>query len=93
VTAVEVIAAFARAWNTRDDDERLRLLTAACFPEAVFVSPQGHTAGIAALSASIGEFRRAFPAAIVSFGRPDERGGFAGRLDHAVEQRAAGLEG
>jgi hypothetical protein len=41
------------------------------------VSPQGSTAGIAALSASIGEFRRAFPAAVVSFGRPDERGGFA----------------
>ena len=37
----------------------------------------GRTAGIGALSASIAQFRRAFPAAIVSFGRPDEHGGFA----------------
>lgn len=76
MTAAEVIAAFARAWNTGDGEERLRLLIAACLPEAVFVSPQGPTAGTGALSASIAEFRRAFPAAIVSFGRPDEHGGF-----------------
>lgn len=77
VTAAEVIAAFARAWNVDDDAERLRLLTTACLPDAVFVSPQGHTAGVGALSASIAEFRRAFPAAVVGFGRPDEHGGFA----------------
>jgi hypothetical protein len=77
VTATEVFAVFARAWNAADGDERLRLLTAACVPDAAFVSPQGRTAGIGALSASIAQFRRAFPAAIVSFGRPDEHGGFA----------------
>jgi hypothetical protein len=52
-------------------------LAAACLPDAVFVSPQGQTIGIGALSASIGEFRRAFPAAVVSFGTADEHGGFA----------------
>jgi hypothetical protein len=77
VTAAEVITAFARAWNIEDGDERLRLLTAACLPDAVFVSPQGHTAGIGALSASIAEFRGAFPAAVVRFGQPDAHGGFA----------------
>lgn len=77
MTAAEVITAFARAWNIEDGDERLRLLAAACLPDAVFISPQGHTAGIGALSASIAEFRRAFPAATVSFGHPDEHGGFA----------------
>jgi hypothetical protein len=77
MTAAEVISAFAHAWNAGDDAERLRLLSASCLPDAVFVSPQAPTAGIAALSASIKEFRRAFPAAVVSFGRPDEHGGFA----------------
>lgn len=77
VTVAEVITAFARAWNIEDGDERLRLLTAACLPDAVFVSPQGHTAGIGALSTGIAEFRRAFPAATVSFGHPDEHSGFA----------------
>src|SRR5579864_3643516 len=37
MTAAEVIDAFAQAWNTGDDIERLRLLTAACVPDAVFV--------------------------------------------------------
>ena len=77
MTAAEVIPAFAQAWNTGDDAERLRLLSASCLPDAVFVSPQGPTAGIAARSASTGEFPRAFPAAVVSFGRPDEHGGLA----------------
>jgi hypothetical protein len=71
-----VIAAFARAWNVEDDVERIRLLTASCLPDAAFASAQGPTGGISALSTSIGEFRRAFPAAIVSFGRADEFGGF-----------------
>jgi hypothetical protein len=77
VTAADVFATFARAWNAADGGERLRLLTAACVPDAVFVSPQGRTTGIGALSASIAQFRHAFPAATVSFGRPDEHGGFA----------------
>ena len=51
---------------------------------AVFVAPQGTTAGAAALSASIGEFGRAFPVAVVSFGVPGEHSGFA---------RVAGLTG
>jgi len=73
----EVIAAFEAAWNASDEAERLRLLAIACVPEAVFVSPQGTTVGIGALNASIADFRQAFPAAVVSFGRPDEHGGYA----------------
>ncbi len=77
MTAAEVIAAFARAWNTDNDNERLELLTAACLPDTVFVAPQGQTSGVESLSASIAEFRRAFPAATVGFGVPDGHGGFA----------------
>jgi hypothetical protein len=75
--AAEAIATFARAWNADNDAERLRLLAASCVPDALFASPQGRIRGIDELSASIGEFRLAFPAATVSFGRPDEYGGFA----------------
>jgi non-heme chloroperoxidase len=95
----EVIAAFEAAWNTTDEAERLGLLTASCAADAVFVSPHGSTAGIGAFNASVGEFRRAFPAAVVSFGRPDEHGGYArvawttrwnnGRPDLAGEDFAA----
>jgi hypothetical protein len=77
MTAAEVTAAFARAWNTEDDTERLGLLVTACLPDAVFAAPQGETWGVEALSASIGEFRRVFPAATVSFGVPDGHGDFA----------------
>ena len=77
MTPTEVIDAFARAWNSGNDAERLALLSAACLPDAVFVAPQGQTCGVAALSANIAEFRRAFPAATVSFGAPDGYGGFA----------------
>jgi hypothetical protein len=77
MTPDEAVAAFAAAWNTDDDSERRRLLTVSCLPDAVFVSPQGQTTGTGALSASIGEFRRAFPAAVVTFGAADEHGGFA----------------
>jgi hypothetical protein len=77
MTPTEVIDAFARAWNTGDHDERLALLSTACMPDAVFVAPQGQTRGVEALSESIAEFRRAFPAASVSFGAPDDHGGFA----------------
>ena len=73
----DVIAAFEAAWNANADAERLRLLASACVPEAVFVSPPGTTVGIGALNTSIAEFRHAFPAAVVSFGRPDEHGGYA----------------
>ena len=77
MTAREAFETFARAWNADDDDQRLQLLAASCVPDAVFVSPQGQTAGIGALSTSIREFRRAFPAAVVTFGRADEHGNFA----------------
>jgi hypothetical protein len=50
----EAIAAFGAAWNTADDAERLRLLTACCLPDAVFAAPQGQVTGIHALGASIG---------------------------------------
>ncbi|MBO0825071.1 MAG: nuclear transport factor 2 family protein [Actinobacteria bacterium] len=77
MTVHEAVAAFAAAWNTDGDQERMRLLTISCMPDAVFVSPQGQMVGIGALSASIGEFRSAFPAAVVTFGAADEHGGFA----------------
>ena len=76
MTVAEIIGAFARAWNCDDDAGRARLLAACCVPDAVFASPQGTIAGTAALAASIAGFRRAFPAAVVSFGGADEHGGF-----------------
>ena len=77
MTAGEVFAAFAGAWNAGDAARRLRLLDVACTPDAVFISPGGPAQGTAALSDSIGQFRRAFPASVVSFGIPDEHNGFA----------------
>jgi hypothetical protein len=77
MTAAEVIDAFERAWNIDNDTERLKLLTSACLPDAVFEAPQGQTCGIEALSASIAEFRRAFPAAAVSLGAADGHGRLA----------------
>ena len=49
MTVAEVMAAFARAWNTENDTERLELLTTACLPDSVFVAPQGQTSGVEAL--------------------------------------------
>jgi hypothetical protein len=76
MTVAEVMEAFAHAWNADDDAGRLRLLAAACVPDAVFVAPQGTLTGIGALGASIGAFRRVFPAAAVTFGATEEHGGF-----------------
>jgi hypothetical protein len=73
----QTIAAFALAWNVAGDQERMRLLSSSCLPDALFVARQGPAAGTEALSASIGEFRRAYPAAVVTFGEPDEHGGYA----------------
>lgn len=73
----DVIAAFAAAWNADDDAQRLTLLDRCCQPDAVFAAPHGQVIGIEALSASIGEFRRAFPAAEVAFGVADAYGEFA----------------
>lgn len=53
MSAEEVIAAFAAAWNAASDAERLRLLTACRLPDVVFAAPQGQVAGIDALSASM----------------------------------------
>jgi hypothetical protein len=75
--ACDVIAAFAAAWNTGDDAERMGLLDRCCLPDAVFAAPQGQVTGIEVMSAGIGEFRRAFPAADVAFGVPDGYGDFA----------------
>jgi hypothetical protein len=77
MNAAEVIATFAAAWNTGDDAERLDLLARCCVTDAVFVAPQGQISGIDVMSASVGEFRRAFPAADVAFGVPDGYGEFA----------------
>jgi hypothetical protein len=81
--ADEVVAGFAAAWNTGDDAERLRLLEASCVPDAVFAAPQGQITGTAAMGASIGEFRRAFPAAVVRFGDLEAHGRF-GRVAWAT---------
>jgi hypothetical protein len=99
MSAVEMIATFAAAWNTADDAERLALLAGCCQPDAVFAAPQGQVTGIDAMSAGIGEFRRAFPAADVAFGVPDGYGQFArvswvtrwndGRADLAGEDFAS----
>ena len=72
-----MFAAFGAAWNTEDDAERLGLLAGCCLPDAVFVAPQGQIVGVDEMSASISEFRRAFPAAQVAFGAPDGYGDFA----------------
>jgi hypothetical protein len=77
MSADEVIAALAAAWNTVDDAERLELLDRCCLPDAVFAAPQGQVTGIDVMNASIGEFRRAFPAADVAFGIPDGYRDFA----------------
>ena len=77
MTAGEVFAAFGDAWNAGDAAERVRLLDAACVPDAAFISPGGPVQGTTALSDAIGQFRRAFPASVVSFGIPDEHNGFA----------------
>jgi hypothetical protein len=77
MTAGEVFAAFGDAWNAGDAAERVRLLDAACVPDAVFISPGGPVQGTTALSDAIGQFRRAFPASVVSFGIPNEHNGFA----------------
>jgi len=75
MTVAGVVQAFARAWNTDDDSGRLRLLATACVPNAVFVAPQGTLTGTDALCASIGDFRRACPAAEVAFGPPEKHDG------------------
>ena len=61
------VAAFEAAWNA-DDAGRLALLSRCCLAEAEFVAPGGVTRGTVAVSASIGEFRRSFPAAVVALG-------------------------
>ena len=71
-----MIAAFAAAWNAGEDGERLALLAWCCRPDAVVAAPQGLVTGIEVMSASIGEFRRAFPAAEVAFGVPVHYGEF-----------------
>jgi hypothetical protein len=77
MTAGEVFAAFADAWNAGDAAERARLLDVAGVPDAAFISPGGPVHGTAALSDAIGQFRQAFPASVVGFGVPDEHNGFA----------------
>ena len=69
--------AFATAWNTDKAADRLGLLADSCRDDAEFVSAQGVTAGITALSDAIGEFRTICPAAVVIFGRPESTFGCA----------------
>jgi hypothetical protein len=63
------------AWNTDDDTVRLSLLSSSCAPEAQFISPQGVIRGIDAMSAAMGEFRRASPSADVVNGAVDIHNG------------------
>lgn len=57
MTIAEVMAAYARAWNTGNAGERAQQLTDSFLRDAVFVAPQGTTSGTAGLSDGIGEFR------------------------------------
>jgi hypothetical protein len=66
---------FIAAWNTDDDSERLSLLSSCCAADAEFISPQGVLSGIDAMSAAMGEFRRASPRANVVNGSVDVHNG------------------
>jgi hypothetical protein len=70
-----VVGTFIAAWNTDDDSERLRSLTSCCSAGAEFISPQGIINGIEAMSAAMGEFRRASPGALVVNGAIDVHNG------------------
>ena len=67
----DTVRSFIQAWNTDDDDERLRLLRSICTPDARFSDPTAFHPNPASLSAAIGAFRRAFPRATVAAGPPD----------------------
>jgi len=67
----EAVGTFIAAWNTDDDSERLQLLTSCCTAGAEFISPKGVINGIDAMSAAMGEFRRASPSALVVNGAID----------------------
>jgi SnoaL-like domain len=67
----EAVRTFMAAWNTDDDAERLQLLSSCCAADAEFISPQGVLNGIDAMSTAMGEFRRAFPSALVANGAID----------------------
>ena len=74
--AADTVGSFIEAWNSDGDAARLRLLARSCAVDAEFVSPQGVTRGVEALSAAIAAFRRSFPRAVVVHGRADEHNGF-----------------
>ena len=66
-----------RAWNTDDPGDRIRLLELACTLDATFTSPVDAVAGLGRLSEQIGEFRREFPAAVVSASAIQAHHGYA----------------
>ena len=76
VTLEDRLSSFEGAWNADDLAERRRLIHLACAEDAVFVT-HGAKSGLEEVLSGIGEFRKSFPAAIVTFATPDEHGGFA----------------
>jgi hypothetical protein len=73
---VDSVQKLARAWNTDDEDERLRLLKETCREDGEFVSPYGVSHGLAEYARGIGIFRKSFRKARAVHGVPDEHHGF-----------------
>jgi hypothetical protein len=71
MNAPELVQKLAKAWNTEDPDERLRLLEETCTADAEFTSPHGVTHGIAEYARGITIFRKSFKKARSAHGPPD----------------------
>ena len=67
----ELADTFIATWNVRDGGRRLALLRGLCLEEATFASAGGVVHGCVEMSASIGEFLRAFPGSSVLAGRAE----------------------
>ena len=76
MTTAEIVQRLARAWNTEDEDERLRLLKECCREDAEFASPHGQSHGLDEYARGIGLFRKSFKKARAVHGVPDEHHGF-----------------
>lgn len=74
----EHLAAYDRAWNAPDGDQRRRLLASALAPDCELVEPRGRYAGLDAVAGRIEGFAARFPGARVDITTAvDEHNGFA----------------
>ncbi len=73
--AQDLVQKLAKAWNTEDADERMRLLEETCASDAEFVSPYGVTHGTSEYGRGIAIFRKSFKKARSAHGHPDEHHG------------------